>query len=302
MACTTSTRLSTVRNALSAFPPPIILYNKSHSGSRLVAHALRSQGVFLGSDRNVSEDALPILRIVESVVTRYYPDYRSLWHGDPADTARLAHTVADAFQRHLTGYDPQRHQAWGWKLCETMYAMPLFDFLFPQAQVVHLLRDGRDVAWTDHVAPELPFWRKVYFGTTEIKRWRGLEMTDRAYRRRPQVYNALHWTSSVQLGRAYGSMLGDRYFEVRYEDVCRDFMGTMQALLGDLGLAEDTAALTRLNADVHRDSLQKFRTRPGRLRRQVMHIIEPTLRSLGYPVEPTTGLRALLDRWRAAWR
>ena len=156
------------------------------------------------------------------------------------------------------------------------------------------------MAWTNHIAPELPFWRKIYFGTTEVAHWRGLEMTDRAYRRRPQVYNALHWLSSVQLGRACGSMLRERYFEVRYEDVCRDFLGTMRALLRRLGLAEDTTALSQLAAAVHRNSLDKFRARPARLHREVMRVIEPTLRSFGYPVEPPSGLRSRLDRWWTA--
>ena len=157
-----------LRQRLSSLRPPVIIYNKSHSGSRLLARVLAGQGLFLGAERNQSEDAMPILPVVEACVLRYYPDFVQLWDSRGSEPAQLAAATAQAFERHLAGYDPASGKPWGWKLCETLYALPFFTFLFPQAKVIHLLRDGRDVAWSDHVAPELPFWRKVYFNTDKI--------------------------------------------------------------------------------------------------------------------------------------
>ncbi len=238
--------------------------------------------MFLGAERNQSEDALPILPIVEACVLRYYPDYGRLWMSGGTEAADLAAATARAFERHLNGYDPAGGRQWGWKLCETLYALPFFAFLFPLAKVIHVLRDGRDVAWSDHVAPELLFWRKVYFNTATVRHWRGHALTNAAYERASHLFNALHWTNSVEQGRAYGSMLGEHYREVRYEALCSDCAGTMGSLMDWLGVPVNSSALERLAGTIHNRSIGKHRTKPPRQVRAVLRLIKPTLESLGY--------------------
>ena len=182
--------LSELRERLGQLPAPVILYNKSHSGSRLLMRALEGQGIFMGAECNPSGDALPILPVVEACVLRYYPDYEKLWSAEGAGPAGLAAATAEAFERHLAGYDPNAGRPWGWKLCESLYALPYFAFLFPRARVIHILRDGRDVAWSNHVAPEREFWRKVYFNTARIQNWRGLALTETGYQRASHLFNA----------------------------------------------------------------------------------------------------------------
>ena len=274
--------LMELRQRFSALPAPVIIYNKSHSGSRLLARALQSQGVLLGAERNESEDALPILPVVEHGVLRFYPDYSRLWQGDGAEISALASLTERAFSRHLTGYSGTG--AWGWKLCETLYALPFFAFIFSQAKVIHVLRDGRDVAWSDHVAPELPFWRKIYFNTERVGHWRGRPLSNRAYEAESHLFNALHWLNSVEQGRAYGMMLGDRYREIRYEALCADCPGTIESLRGWLGIAGDDAALAKFAATVHGRSIGKYRGRPRRKRDAVARLLDPALASFGYPV------------------
>jgi len=281
-----------LRQRLSSLPPPVIVYNKSHSGSRLLARALEGQGLFMGAERNESEDAIPIVPIVETCVLRYYPDFGQLWASRGSEPAELVAATAQAFERHLAGYDPATGRRWGWKLCETLYALPFFAFLFPRARVIHLLRDGRDVAWSDHVAPELPFWRKIYFNTDGIERWRGLALTNAAYERASHLYNALHWINSVEQGRAYGNMLGERYKEVRYETLCADCTGTMASLLDWLGVPVDSSALDRLTGMIYDHSIGKYRKMPRRKNQAVLRLVEPTLASLGYLV-PHPGGRGL---------
>lgn len=241
---------------------------------------------------------MPILPVVEACVLRYYPDFGQLWSSRGSEPAELAAATAQAFEHHLAGYDPKSGRQWGWKLCETLYALPFFAFVFPEARVIHLLRDGRDVAWSDHVAPELPFWRKVYFNTDKIQRWRDLALTNAAYERASHLYNALHWINSVEQGRTYGNMLGERYREVRYETLCADCTGTMVSLLDWLGLAVDFAALDRLAATISDHSIGKHRKMPRRQNRAVLRLIEPTLASLGY-VTPRLAGRTMFGSLRA---
>ncbi len=128
---------------LSALPPPIVVFNKSHSGSRLLARLLREQGIFMGAVLNESEDALPLLRLVEHVVLTYHPDFSPLWGQSPWPEA-LQQLISETLDAHLAGYQPGT--AWGWKLCETTYILPLLAALFPTGRYIHLVRDGRDVA------------------------------------------------------------------------------------------------------------------------------------------------------------
>src|ERR1700756_1971655 len=81
----TSTRLTAVRNELQRLEPPIVIFNKSHSGSRLLARLVAGGGVFMGAHVNESNDSWDVLKLVEYLVERYYPDYSPLWDPQQSD-------------------------------------------------------------------------------------------------------------------------------------------------------------------------------------------------------------------------
>ena len=196
--------------------PPVVLFSASHSGSRLLAQMVRRLGVFMGADLNESEDSLPIFDLVRYVVETHAPDYsRLLDEGDPALPGR----IRDAFAAHLAVRPVGR---WGWKLPETGHVLPVVTRLFPRSHYIHLVRDGRDVAFSPFVAPKAAFWRKIYFNTDRITSWHGLAMTQRAYRAQGHRFNAARWVNSVTLGRTHGAALGARFLELSYEAVVAD--------------------------------------------------------------------------------
>jgi LPS sulfotransferase NodH len=265
------------------YGPPVIVFNKSHSGSRVLARLLREAGVFMGDDRNDSEDSADILRLVEPLVERWYPDYgRLLREGED----ELSPLIDSVFAHHLATCPPGAR--WGWKLCETLYILPVLIRLFPDAWFVHLIRDGRDVAFSDHVAPVTPFWRKVYFDTADIAAWRGLPLTHRAYQRAPHVFNAQHWVNSVTVARHYGAMIGPRYVEVRYEDLVHDPEPTGRNLLEAVGVPPTEGGLQAFAASVRREKVGKHRARPPGQLRQALEVLRPTLTALGYDDTPAT--------------
>jgi hypothetical protein len=72
---------------------------------------------------------------------------------------------------------------------------------FPDARIVHIIRDGRDVALSLHKkgwSRPLP-WQK----------------------RKSLLAAGLYWEWIVRKGRRYGELLGPNYLEVRYEDLVR---------------------------------------------------------------------------------
>jgi hypothetical protein len=286
-----------LRAHFASLGAPIVAFNKSHSGSRLLAGLLAGQGIFMGSELNESHDALPLVPVMEFLVRHYYPDYGRLWDLKPWPDELEALMVA-AFERHLARYDPRQHRAWGWKLCETGFIVPVIDAVFPSARYVHLVRDGRDVAFSDHVAPEQPLWRKIYFNTDKINEWRGLPLSHRAYERSSHVYNALHWVNSVEVGRMYGAMLRERYRQVRYEDLCARFADTAEALLAFLDCRPDTPALEAVARTVVTGRIGKFRSQPLAKQEEVLQLIEPTMLAMGYAVEPRGRARVRMRVFR----
>lgn len=275
------TGLAALRDELAALPPPVVVFNKSHSGSRLVARLLEAAGMFMGEGLNESHDAVVLLPLVHAAVDGFYPDYGPVWRNETAATG-LAKIARAALGAHLV----DRHdRPWGWKLCETVYALPVINYLFPNARYVHVIRDGRDVAFSDHVHPKEPFWQKAYVDTVGVKRWRGLffgRHSGTAYRVDSSLYNVQHWVNSVTLGRRYGAMLGHRYLEVRYEALCTDFDNEARRLLAFASVPRPDQAIAAIRPDVRLDAIGKYRTKSRWRVRRVERFARPLLIELGY--------------------
>ena len=281
---------------LSHLGSPIVVFNKSHSGSRLLATLLEEAGVFLGANLNISKDSLDVLRLVEELVTDYYPDYSPLWDDRSSNYVGLKNLIRETFDRHLEGFTANGQAQWGWKLCETNYILPVVDFLFPNAKFIHLIRDGRDVAFCDHRQPDTAFWKKVYFNTDRLEAWNGLRLTKEDYVARPHIYNAMHWCNSVTIGRSYGAMLRERCLEVRYEDLCLDFQKTANRVLAFCGLENRDGFLDRFSSTVRTASVGKYKSEPPEKLAEILEIESPLLLSLGYDLdEAPTGKSRL---WR----
>jgi hypothetical protein len=112
-----------------------------------------------------------------------------------------------------------------------MYALhlDLLDAVFPDAQVVHIIRDPRDVVIS----------HRERFGY-----WSALKAVAK-------------WPRYVEQARMLGGQLGhERYHEVRYEALVRDPATTMRALLTFLGEAWSDAVL---DPDAHpHDVLDRY--------------------------------------------
>jgi hypothetical protein len=265
-----------------SLPPPVVMFNKSHSGSRLLAELVEAAGVFLGARQNESHDSLDLFNLVEYVVERHYPGFRGLREKPQEDDSVLPGLIARVFAAHRAG---AQGGAWGWKLCETAYILPLIHHLFPQARYVHLIRDGRDVAFSDHVPPFNPFWQKIYTGSTGFSHWNGLWFGlagKIAYKLDPLPYNTQHWIESVSVGRRFGAMLGERYLETRYEDLCLDFPGEARRVLRFVGIADPEPAIANLRPRVVAHAVGKHRRRNPLQVWRVLRRARPLLTELGY--------------------
>lgn len=139
------------------------------------------------------------------------------WRADPLDptafVAALPELTPAAFLDALyRAYAAQYGAArWGDKSPIYTHYVPLIAEIFPSAQFVHIIRDGRDAALSALTAYHDRFYVDAYFA-------------------------ARSWRSRVEVARLSGSALGgDRYVELRYEDLTTDPEGVLRPLCAFLG-------------------------------------------------------------------
>lgn len=106
---------------------------------------------------------------------------------------------------------------WGDKTPRYVEHIPLLARLWPDARFVHLVRDGRNVALS---YADVPFGPKTVVKAAEL------------------------WAGRVRMGLEAGRALGgDRYLEIRYEDLVDDAEGEANDLCEFLGLEFDSGML-----------------------------------------------------------
>ena len=93
-----------------------------------------------------------------------------------------------------------------------IYAIPLIQEFFPRARFICVLRDGRDVAVSVRAAARS--WMKA---------WK--DSFGRSIR-----FSALAWKNAIRKARHDAALLGDRYLEIRYEEIHRDPIAAYQTL------------------------------------------------------------------------
>jgi hypothetical protein len=247
--------------------PYLFLTGCTRSGTTLLQRMLDHHG-----DLAVSNDTHVIPRVLMSKrpdpewplsedlieeVTAY--KYFSKLGFDKEETRRIASTtntfvgfvqaLFDEFARR------QGKMLAGEKDPEYVRRLPFLHRLFPAARMVHIIRDGRDVALStlDWVTParflgRLPLWHEE-----------------------PVAVCALWWRRQVLAGIQGGEEVGsDRYREVRYEELVREPEAVLPRLAEFLDLTFDPAML-----DYHQ----------GRTR------LTPGLSSKDQWLPPTGGLR-----------
>jgi hypothetical protein len=121
----------------------------------------------------------------------------------------IGEALAATFSAYAAKHGKPR---WGDKTPMYMRHLGLIESLFPDAQYVHLIRDGRDAALAFLDMPE------------------GVVTRTWAHPRSPAAF-ACEWRIEVRRARELGRRLGpQRYLEVRYEDLVADTVGVVHSI------------------------------------------------------------------------
>lgn len=193
--------------------------------------------------------------------------------------------IAGLFEKNAQGEGKAR---WGDKTPYYVLHIPTLLEWFPDAQIVHLIRDGRDVALS-------LFGRQHDF----------------------RVYNAYHaakyWQHYVERGHELGSALDPhQYYELRYEDLLaepEDSMQNLCAFLGeeyfstlfDVRPVENPGKTPLVHQPLKAENVGKWRQKMSAWQiRTFESAAGDTLRRFGY--EPATSACPLPLPFKAAYR
>jgi len=189
------------------------------------------------------------------------------------------------FEKNAIGEGKTR---WGDKTPYYVLHMKRLLEKFPDAQFIHLIRDGRDVAMS-------LLSRKHDFG----------------------VYNyffaAKYWEIYVELGRECGNALGDKvYYEVRYEDLLNTPEATMKGVcnfldepysnsLVNFKKSGEAGKTPLLQKPVQKDNQEKWRKSMSDSQIRIFEgAVGTTLKQCGYPL--ITSAKPISIPIKALWR
>jgi hypothetical protein len=229
---------------------PLVIGGTGGSGTRVVARIARLGGRYMGSEQNETEDCPAFARFDWRWGLRY------LQSGpDPA----MAEAFDAAVAEHLD--DRPAGAPWGWKHPQSYLLLPFIHRRFPEMKFVHVVRDGRDLAFSDN--------------QLQLNRYGSLlGQVDGP----PPVKSAAWWAWANVRVREVGSALGANYLLVRLEDLCAEPATWCQRVLDFSGGEGDGLA-----AEVERPpSLGRWREHDGALLTEVERACGDALQRFDY--------------------
>ena len=154
------------------------------------------------------------------------------------------------------------------------FRMPLLDAIFPDARFLHIVRDGRAVAFSTLKNRERrggEFW--------------GIHVPDRPDLEQLPMLEAcgLQWKLTLEAVECCGERLpAERYMEVRYEDFCERPESTLRTIGDRFGLSWEASRLADVVADVESQDF-KWKQGLGAEKLALLDgLIGETLTRLGY--------------------
>lgn len=117
---------------------------------------------------------------------------------------------------------------WGDKTPAYLHDLPVIDRLFPDAQYVHIVRDGRDVALSQF---------NTHFGPKNVYR------------------AAKEWRNAIQKIQHFSKKVGpSRFMELRYEDMLADPVPTFERLIPFLEIDDSgNQVIATIKEQIHSD-------------------------------------------------
>jgi hypothetical protein len=291
-------RSATGVNGDGSPPAPVILMGMHRSGTSMVTRLLARLGLFIGWEQDANAEAVFFVLRNEMILKAQGARWDDLSPlaalmscGDLRDGLRQAlerEVESVATVSYLGPIRYLKHRslrrlpfAWGWKDPRNTFLLPLWLEVFPGARVVHVVRNGVEVAASlarreaarrervlstpgrtprvadfgtrpPGVSRSAWWWMNVHVRAHQgrmyrrLGRWRTHQSID--------LQNGFRlWTEYLKAAEAARSLAPSSVLEVRYEDVLADPSTVLAHLAAHCRLAADPASIEEAISMVNRD-------------------------------------------------
>ena len=241
---------------------PIVLMGRGHSGTRVLAYAVRALGVELGfteaMDKGDPED---------DKFRKGIGKLARQWRKGAAPSKKLRKLTED-WRRRANLTSP-----WGWKYPETYLLVEAVHAAYPNARYIHMVRDGRDLAFKHHRT-----------SVPKTKLGKALLSEIDALNDPPHLRAAKSWAYQVELFRDFASKHLDpsQVHETTFEDFCRDPVHETERIAQFLNLPVPDEAREFLRGFINPKKIAQHREESPDLIADVEAAIGDALSANGY--------------------
>jgi hypothetical protein len=251
---------------------PLVIGATGGSGTRVVARIAKRAGYDFGANLNRSEDALDFVGFHDRWINRLLKAERKERSLPPEDADCMGQEFKEALTRHQSTIDASPAggiQRWGWKEPRTIYLIPFLYACFPGLKYIHVLRDGRDMAFSKNQNQLRKHGRAL------------LSWSERWFEPAP-VRSLLLWERANLRAADHGKkLLGKNYLIVRFEDLCQAPQETTGQILEFLGAPLDPGPIAREEVSPP-SSIGRWRQQPPELLVRLDRAGLVALRRFGY--------------------
>jgi hypothetical protein len=235
---------------LSAELEPGVIGATGGSGTRLLAEIVRRGGMFVGSDLNRALDALD------------FAAFSDRWVGRELPAEAAAELRALVLRQHADADG----RPFGWKEPRSVYLLPFLAAELPGFRFLHVVRDGRDMAFSENQVQLRKHGDAVLGASDE-----------------PEALRSISLWRDVNLRAAdFGEQeLGERYLRVRFEDLCAEPAAATGRVLAFFGLEGDAERIAAEAVEAPR-SIGRWRDADPETVRALDERAGDALRRFGY--------------------
>jgi hypothetical protein len=261
---------------------PIIIIGMHRSGTSMMTHLLESLGLFIGVTKDNNDESNFFQRMNDWALRQAAGSWDNPEKIDDLlanknvrelvlDYLRFSlHSPRQFFFLGWQNYwQGQRLTAmttpWGWKDPRNTYTLPLWLDLFPNAKVIHIYRNGIDVAQSLRVRwyKDLDYVQKSYqrqkFMFAAVPKLRTFPLSVRCS---DLEQGFKLWEDYVERAQTHVEALGERALEIRYEDFILDPLGQLQTLGAFCNLPTAEATLEHITSEVKSSRGQAYKKNP----------------------------------------
>jgi hypothetical protein len=281
---------------------PVIIIGMHRSGTSLISRMLEELGLFTGLKKQRDNESVFFLGLNNWLISQSggswdnpRPVQKLLEHAEARKLA-VEHIRFIMKTPRITNYLGWKHYLsyrkvehldfpWGWKDPRNTFTLPLWLDLFPEAKVIHVYRNGIDVANSLAVRERDRFRRRRqltksrYGRLLYVMRPKRGGFTD-SLRCASLEGGFSLWEEYLGEARFHMDRLQERGMEIRYEEMLEEPRTMLLRLAHFCGISPDEGVVSRAAAQIRSSRAYAYRGRPEL--QGFSESVTPRLRVFGY--------------------